>query len=89
MLAERGWLVRARHGLCTPVPLDAATPADWVDDPWLIAAKLYPTGYVGGWSACEHWGLTDQLFPSSSCSRPTAGLPAEPWLASRPSGSKW
>jgi len=62
MLAERGWLVRARHGLYTPVPLDAATPADWIDDPWLIAAKLYPTGYVGGWSACEHWGLTDQLF---------------------------
>ena len=62
MLAERGWLVRARHGLYTPVPLDAATPGEWIDDPWLMVAKLYPTGYVGGWSACEHWGLTDQLF---------------------------
>lgn len=19
-------------------------------------------GYIGGWSACEHWGLTDQVF---------------------------
>jgi len=28
----------------------------------LIAAKLFPGGYIGGWSACEHWELTDQLF---------------------------
>ena len=62
MLAERGWLVRARHGLYTAVPLDAATTGEWIDDPWLLVAKLYPTGYIGGWSACEHWGLTDQLF---------------------------
>lgn len=62
MLAERGWLARARHGLYAPVPLDAATAGEWIDDPWLMVAKLYPTGYVGGWSACEHWGLTDQLF---------------------------
>jgi predicted transcriptional regulator of viral defense system/predicted nucleotidyltransferase len=75
MLAERGWLVRARHGLYTPVPLDAATPADWVDDPWLIAAKLYPTGYVGGWSACEHWGLTDQLFRELFVFTPDRGAP--------------
>ena len=61
MLAERGWLTRARHGLYWPVPLDARA-SEWTDDPWLVAAKLYPTGYIGGWSACEHWGLTDQLF---------------------------
>jgi predicted transcriptional regulator of viral defense system/predicted nucleotidyltransferase len=75
MLAERGWLVRAWHGLYTPVPLDAATPAGWIDDPWLIAAKLYPTGYVGGWSACEHWGLTDQLFRELLVFTPDRGAP--------------
>jgi predicted transcriptional regulator of viral defense system len=62
MLAERGWLSRARHGLYWPVPLDAGDPVGWTDDPWLLAARLYPTGYIGGWSACEHWGLTDQVF---------------------------
>lgn len=62
MLAERGWLSRARHGMYWPVPLDAGDPAGWTDDPWLMVAKLYPTGYVGGWSACEHWGLIDQVF---------------------------
>ena len=75
MLAERGWLSRARHGLYWPVPLDAATPADWTDDPWLMAAKLYPTGYVGGWSACEHWGFTDQLFRELLVFTPDRGAP--------------
>lgn len=62
MLAERGWLSRARQGLYWPVPLDAGGAATWTDDPWLLANRLYPTGYIGGWSACEYWGLTDQLF---------------------------
>ena len=42
--------------------LDAGDPAGWTDDPWLLAVRLYATGYIGGWSACEHWGLTDQEF---------------------------
>ena len=75
MLADRGWLARARHGLYWPVPLDAVTPAGWTDDPWLMVAKLYPTGYVGGWSACEHWGLTDQLFHDLLVFTPDRGAP--------------
>ncbi len=62
MLAERGWLTRARHGLYWPVPLDGGSASTWTDDPWLLANRLYPTGYIGGWSACEHWSLTDQVF---------------------------
>jgi len=61
-LAAGGWLTRARRGLYIPVPLEAARSGDWHEDPWLIAAKLFPGGYIGGWSACEHWELTDQLF---------------------------
>lgn len=61
-LAARGWLTRPRRGLYIPVPLEAARSGDWHEDPWLIAAKLFPGGYIGGWSACEHWELTDQLF---------------------------
>jgi predicted transcriptional regulator of viral defense system len=75
MLAERGWVARARHGLYAPVPLDASTPGDWIDDPWLMVAKLYPTGYIGGWSACEHWGLTDQLFRELMVFTPNRGAP--------------
>lgn len=61
-LEARGWLARPRRGLYVPVPLEAARAGDWHEDPWLIAAKLIPRGYIGGWSACEHWELTDQLF---------------------------
>lgn len=61
-LATGGWLTRPRRGLYVPVPLEAARSGDWHEDPWLIAAKLFPGGYIGGWSASEHWGLTDQLF---------------------------
>ncbi len=61
-LAAGGWLARARRGLYIPVPLEAARSGDWHEDPWLIAAKLFPSGYIGGWSACETWELTDQLF---------------------------
>ena len=75
MLAERGWVARARHGLYTPVPLDASTSGAWIDDPWLMVARLYPTGYIGGWSACEHWGLTDQLFRELMVFTPNRGAP--------------
>ena len=62
-LAERGWLVRVHRGLYAPIPLDALNPGEWREDPWIIAAKLLgPDYYIGGWTACEHWGLTEQIF---------------------------
>lgn len=61
-LAARGWLSRIRRDLYKTVPLDAAVPAEWREDVWVVAARLFAPCYVGGWSACEHWGLTDQLF---------------------------
>ena len=61
-LEAGGWLARPRRGLYIPVPLEAARSGDWHEDPWVIAAKVFPDGYIGGWSACEHWELTDQIF---------------------------
>lgn len=61
-LVERGWLARVRHGLYTLVPLGAGEPSAWREDPWVVAARSFDPCYVGGWSACEHWGLTEQLF---------------------------
>ena len=46
------------------VPIGASEPMDWREDPWVVAATLFAPGYVGGWSAAEHWGLTDQIFRS-------------------------
>ncbi len=61
-LASAGWLTRIRRGLYATVTLDVAEPAAWREDPWIVAAKLFPPSYIGGWSACEYWGLTDQVF---------------------------
>ena len=61
-LANAGWLTRIRRGLYTTVSLDVIEPAVWQEDPWIIAAKVFSPFYIGGWSACEYWGLTDQVF---------------------------
>lgn len=61
-LADAGWLTRIRRGLYATVPLDVVEPAAWREDPWIVAAKIFSPLYIGGWTACEYWGLTDQVF---------------------------
>ena len=61
-LAARGWLSRVRRDSYTTVPLGASSPKQWREDPWVVAAKTFSPCYLGGWTACEHWGLTEQLF---------------------------
>ncbi len=61
-LADSGWLARVRRGWYIGVPIDASEPGNWREDPWVVAATLFSPGYIGGWSAVEHWGLTDQIF---------------------------
>ena len=63
VLANRGWLRRMRRGTYQIVPLDAmSTTSSPYDDPWALAASEFAPCYVGGWSAAEYWGLTEQLF---------------------------
>jgi predicted transcriptional regulator of viral defense system len=62
-LARSGWLRRVRRGTYQIVPLEGtSTIAAPYEDPWTLAATLFEPCYVGGWSAAEHWGLTEQLF---------------------------
>jgi predicted transcriptional regulator of viral defense system len=61
-LSRRGWLTRIRRGLYLPVPLDAPRSGEWTEDPWIVASKAFAPSYIGGWSACEHWDLTEQVF---------------------------
>lgn len=61
-LCQRGWLVRIRRGLYATVPLDTRDPAEWREEPWLVASREFGPCYISGWSACEHWHLTDQIF---------------------------
>lgn len=72
-LVRSGWVSRVRRGLYLVRPLESSpsSPAT-VEDPWILARVLFSPCYVGGWSAAEHWGLTDQIF------RPTFVVTAAP-----------
>jgi len=63
--AARGWLTRVRRGLFVAVPLESSSPDIAIEDSWLVADKLFAPCYIGGWSAAEHWGFTEQLFRST------------------------
>ena len=64
-LASRGWLRRIRRGLYLAVPVDAKNPGAWTEDPWYLADLVWKPCYIGGWSAANHWALTDQVFRST------------------------
>jgi len=61
-LARKGWLQRLRRGAYVVVPLGAGTDTPAVAAAWPIAAELFGPCFISGWSAAEHWGLTDQIF---------------------------
>lgn len=61
-LAAQGWLVRVNRGKYATVPIEAARPEQWRVEPWLVATENFAPCYIGGWSACEHWDLTEQIF---------------------------
>ncbi len=61
-LAASGWLSRVRRNSYVTVPLGATSPKQWHEDPWIVASKTFAPCYLGGWTACEHWGLTEQIF---------------------------
>ena len=60
--ASQGWLARVRRGLYVPVPLESQSADVALEDAWLVAERLFAPCYIGGWSAAEHWGLTEQIF---------------------------
>ena len=57
-----GWISRARQGLYVRVPLESNTADIPLEDAWIVAARLFAPGYIGGWTAAEYWDLTEQIF---------------------------
>jgi predicted transcriptional regulator of viral defense system len=60
--SKKGWMSRIRRGLYVSVPLESRTADVPLEDPWLIAERLFAPCYVGGWSAAEYLDLTEQIF---------------------------
>lgn len=61
---QQGWLRRVRRGVYAPVPLDTLAREQVIADPWILVPRLFDPAYVAGWSAAEHWELTEQIFRS-------------------------
>jgi len=59
---NKGWLSRVKRGLYVPIPLESRTVDVPLEDPWVIAERLFSPCYIGGWSAAEYWDLTEQIF---------------------------
>ena len=81
--AAQGWLRRVGPGAYAPVGLDSLTSELVVDDSWVLVPVLFAPAYIGGRTAAEHWGLTEQIF--RDCCRPdrTAGAPEDPAMPGR------
>lgn len=60
--SKKGWMSRIRRGLYVPVPLESRTADVPLEEPWLIADRLFSPCYIGGWSAAEYLDLTEQIF---------------------------
>jgi len=60
--AKKGWLSRVRRGLYVRVALESRTADIPLEDPWIIAERLFSPCYIGGWSAAGYWDLTEQIF---------------------------
>ena len=62
--SQQGWFRHVRRGLYAPIPPDFPLQAQVLPEPWILVPELFDPGYVGGWSAAEHWDLTEQMFLS-------------------------
>jgi predicted transcriptional regulator of viral defense system len=60
--AEDGWVRRVRRGLYIGVPVEATNPAAWSEDALVVAVAVWSPCYFTGWTAANHWSLTDQSF---------------------------
>ena len=59
---NQGLIRRLKHGLYAPVDSRAMELESVLPHPWLMVPYLFRDAYVGGWSAAEHWDLTEQIF---------------------------
>lgn len=60
--ARNGWLTRVKRGYYVPVDVEAEDPTFANSNPWVIASNSFSPCYIGGWSALEYWGFTEQIY---------------------------
>ena len=73
--SQQGWFRHLRRGVYARIPVDSLLQEQSLAEPWVLVPEVFSPAYVGGWSAAEHWGLTEQIFRTvlvytASSSRP-------------------
>lgn len=61
-LSRKGWIQRLKRGIYKVNPLSASTDEPVIEDPLAVAMDLFEPCYISGWTAAEHWDLTEQVF---------------------------
>ena len=61
-LALKGWLQRLKAGVYSIVSMSSLTAEPVIEDAWSLAIDLFKPAFISGWTAAEHWGLTEQIF---------------------------
>ena len=64
-LCKKGWVQRLQPAQYRILPLGADNSSSMPDDAWAIATTLFSPCYLSGWTAAEHWELTEQVFNST------------------------
>lgn len=65
-LTHKGWLQRIKRGTYSIVPISSLSPNPMVEESWSLATQIFDPAYISGWSAAEHWDLTEQIFNTIS-----------------------
>ena len=63
-LARKGWLRRLRRGVYAVVPLSSVSGMPIAEEPLAVAMELFSPCYISGWTAAQHWALTEQIYNS-------------------------
>ncbi len=64
-LSKKGWIQRLQAGIYRIVPMGSQNANPVPEDAWSIAEELFSPCYISGWTAAEHWELTEQIFNST------------------------
>lgn len=60
-LQHKGWLNRIKRGVYVTVPLGSSSSQPALSDAWPLTMTLFNPCFISGWSAAEHWNLTEQI----------------------------
>tara|TARA_R110002124_G_scaffold52032_1_gene150073 strand:+ start:13941 stop:14771 length:831 start_codon:yes stop_codon:yes gene_type:complete len=61
-LSKKGWLKRIKQGIYLPIPLTSSPDDILVEEPFVIAERIFNPCYITGMNAANYWGLTEQIF---------------------------